>query len=131
MSDKLQFLQNRVWKVVIFIEKETTYNWLPMTWGRQHNFTQLAFVEAEWRERRETWQQLWNEKIEKTEKVSEANKQASSLRKKKTSIEKEIESEDLNEDEKDYVLFLLTILAKKVLSVMIRKRLLSTFIPCV
>lgn len=82
MSDKLQFLQNRVWKVVIFIEKETTYNWLPMTWGRQHNFTQLAFVEAEWRERRETWQQLWNEKIEKTEKVSEASKQASSLRKK-------------------------------------------------
>lgn len=131
MSDKLQFLQNRVWKVVIFIEKETTYNWLPMTWGRQHNFTQLAFVEAEWRERRETWQQLWNEKIEKTEKVSEASKQASSLRKKITSIEKEIESEDLNEDEKDYVLFLLTILAKKVLSVMIRKRLLSTFIPCV
>lgn len=102
-----------------------------MTWGRQHNFTQLAFVEAEWRERRETWQQLWNEKIEKTEKVSEASKQASSLRKKITSIEKEIESEDLNEDEKDYVLFLLTILAKKVLSVMIRKRLLSTFIPCV
>lgn len=62
---KLDFLQNRVGKVVIFIEKETAYNGLPMTWGRQHNFTLLAFVEAEWWERGETWQQLCNEKIER------------------------------------------------------------------
>lgn len=65
----------RVWHVAIFIEEETTYNGLPMTWGRQHNFTQLAFVEAEWRERRETWQQLQNEKIGKKKTESDWSEQ--------------------------------------------------------
>lgn len=36
-----------------------------MTWCRQHNFTLLAFVEAEWWERGETSQQLRKEKIER------------------------------------------------------------------
>lgn len=44
-----------------------------MTWRRQHNFPQLAFVEADWQERRETWQQLQEEKIEEMEKVTEVS----------------------------------------------------------
>lgn len=83
--------------------------------GEKRNMT--ATLEWENRKNRES---VWSEQTSLILK-----------KKKKTSIEKEIESEDLNEDEKDYVLFLLTILAKKVLSVMIRKRLLITFIPCV
>lgn len=63
-----------------------------MTWGRQHNFTQLAFVEAEWRERRETWQHLWNEKIEKIEKVTEGSNNKPQPGEKIASIEKKIES---------------------------------------
>lgn len=81
-----------MWNAAIFIEEETTYNGLPMTWGRQHNFTQLAFVEAEWRERRETWQRLWNEKIENMEKVTEVSNNKPLSWGKKASIEMEIES---------------------------------------
>lgn len=65
-----------------------------MTWCRQHNFTLLAFVEAERWERGETSQQLRNEKIERNggKKVTDVSNNKPQSWKKMTSIEMEIEN---------------------------------------
>lgn len=128
MSSKLWFLQHRGWKVVIFAEKETTYNRLPVTWGRQHNFTQLAFVEAEWRERRETWQQLWNEKIEKWRKWLKWAINLSHEGKKYFNWNRDWKFGFERGWKRLGTIVLTVLMNKRVLSFMIRKCFLSSFV---
>lgn len=129
MSDKLQFSHKRVWNAAIFIEEETTYNGLPMTWGRQHNFTQLAFVEAEWRERRETWQRLWNEKIENMEKVTEVSNNKLGPEKKKPQLKWRLKVRAWMGMKKIWCFFYWLYWWKKP-SFMTRKCLLKSFVQC-